>query len=70
MLLTVDGLFHAVAWNQLRPFRPIWILSMNSIKIMWGEALVLTIVGQYIVKLVVAGIDTVPFYIVTEFYND
>jgi uncharacterized integral membrane protein (TIGR00697 family) len=38
--------------------------------VMWGEALVLTIVGQYIVKLVVAGIDTVPFYIVTEFYKD
>lgn len=32
----------------------------------WGWALVSIIVGQYLVKLVVALIDTVPFYAVTE----
>jgi uncharacterized integral membrane protein (TIGR00697 family) len=33
--------------------------------VMWGEALLLTIVGQYIVKLVVAGADTIPLYVIT-----
>jgi len=33
---------------------------------MWGWALVSIIVGQYVVKLLVALIDTVPFYAVTE----
>ncbi len=33
----------------------------------WGWALVSIIAGQYIVKLLVALIDTVPFYAVTEF---
>lgn len=33
----------------------------------WGWALVSIIAGQYIVKLLVAVIDTVPFYAVTEF---
>jgi len=32
----------------------------------WGWALVSIVVGQYITKLMVAAIDTVPFYIVTE----
>ncbi len=32
----------------------------------WGWSLVSIIIGQYIVKLGVAAIDTVPFYIVTE----
>jgi len=32
----------------------------------WGWALVSIVVGQYIVKLLVAVIDTVPFYVVTE----
>lgn len=33
---------------------------------MWGTALVLTIVGQYLVKLVVAGLDTPLFYLVSS----
>ncbi|MFC6751955.1 queuosine precursor transporter [Halorubrum tibetense] len=33
----------------------------------WGWALVSIVAGQYIVKLVVALIDTLPFYAVTEF---
>ncbi|SEH56460.1 hypothetical protein SAMN05192561_10783 [Halopenitus malekzadehii] len=33
----------------------------------WGWALVSIVVGQYIVKLLVALIDTLPFYAVTEF---
>jgi uncharacterized integral membrane protein (TIGR00697 family) len=32
----------------------------------WGWSLVSIIVGQYAVKLIVAAIDTVPFYIITE----
>ncbi|MFA9427821.1 queuosine precursor transporter [Natronorubrum sp. A-ect3] len=32
----------------------------------WGWALVSIVVGQYLVKLLVALIDTVPFYAVTE----
>lgn len=32
----------------------------------WGWGLVSIVVGQYIVKLIVALIDTVPFYAVTE----
>jgi len=36
---------------------------------MWGWALVSIIVGQYTVKLVVAAIDTVPFYVVTEVFQ-
>lgn len=36
---------------------------------MWGTALVLTIVGQYIMKLVVAGLDTIPFYAITTIYE-
>lgn len=32
----------------------------------WGWSLVSIIVGQYVVKLIVAAIDTVPFYAVTE----
>lgn len=32
----------------------------------WGWSLVSIIVGQYTVKLVVAGVDTIPFYAVTE----
>jgi uncharacterized integral membrane protein (TIGR00697 family) len=32
----------------------------------WGWSLVSIITGQYVVKLVVATIDTVPFYAVTE----
>lgn len=32
----------------------------------WGWALVSIIGGQYVVKLVVAAIDTIPFYAVTE----
>lgn len=32
----------------------------------WGWALVSIIVGQYLVKLLVALVDTVPFYAVTE----
>jgi uncharacterized integral membrane protein (TIGR00697 family) len=32
----------------------------------WGWSLVSIIIGQYAVKLVVAAIDTVPFYAVTE----
>ena len=33
---------------------------------MWGWSLISIILGQYIVKLGVAGIDTIPFYLVTE----
>jgi len=33
---------------------------------MWGWSLVSIVVGQYVVKLLVALIDTVPFYAVTE----
>ncbi|EMA58057.1 queuosine precursor transporter [Halorubrum lipolyticum] len=33
----------------------------------WGWALVSIVAGQYIVKLLVALIDTLPFYAVTEF---
>ena len=33
---------------------------------MWGMALVATIVGQYIAKLVVAAVDTPLFYLITE----
>lgn len=33
----------------------------------WGWALVSIIFGQYLVKLLVAIVDTVPFYAVTEF---
>ena len=33
----------------------------------WGWSLVSIVVGQYVAKLAVAAIDTVPFYIVTEF---
>lgn len=33
---------------------------------LWGRALVLTIVGQYVVKLVVAALDTPVFYLVTS----
>lgn len=32
----------------------------------WGWALVSIVVGQYVVKLLVALLDTVPFYVVTE----
>ena len=32
----------------------------------WGWALVPIVVGQYLVKLLVAFVDTVPFYAVTE----
>ena len=32
----------------------------------FGWALVSIIVGQYVVKLVVAALDTIPFYIITE----
>jgi uncharacterized integral membrane protein (TIGR00697 family) len=32
----------------------------------WGWSLLSIIVGQYVVKLIVAAIDTVPFYAVTE----
>jgi uncharacterized PurR-regulated membrane protein YhhQ (DUF165 family) len=35
----------------------------------WGWGLISIIVGQYIVKLIVAAIDTVPFYAVTEVYQ-
>jgi uncharacterized PurR-regulated membrane protein YhhQ (DUF165 family) len=34
--------------------------------VLWGRALVLTIVGQYVVKLVVAALDTPVFYLVTS----
>jgi len=37
---------------------------------MWGMALALTIVGQYIVKLLVALADTIPFYLVVYSKND
>lgn len=33
---------------------------------LWGTALLLTIVGQYVVKLAVAVLDTPVFYLVTE----
>ncbi|QUO47193.1 queuosine precursor transporter [Halorubrum ruber] len=33
----------------------------------WGWALASIVAGQYIVKLLVALIDTLPFYVVTEF---
>lgn len=36
---------------------------------MWGIPLLLIIIGQYSVKLVVAAIDTVPFYVITEIKN-
>jgi len=36
---------------------------------MWNWELVSIILGQYIVKVLVAGIDTIPFYIVTELTN-
>jgi len=32
----------------------------------WGWGLISIIVGQYVVKIIVAAIDTVPFYAVTE----
>ena len=35
----------------------------------WGWALVSIIIGQYTVKLIVAVIDTVPFYVVTEVFQ-
>lgn len=35
-------------------------------EVMWGIPLLSIIVGQYMVKMVVAVLDTVPFYIVTE----
>lgn len=34
----------------------------------WGWDLVTIIIGQYIFKLGIATVDTVPFYIVTELY--
>ena len=37
--------------------------------VMWGTALLLTIIGQYIVKLLVAVLDTIPFYIITSIKN-
>jgi uncharacterized PurR-regulated membrane protein YhhQ (DUF165 family) len=33
----------------------------------WGWALASIVAGQYIVKLLVALVDTLPFYAVTEF---
>lgn len=35
----------------------------------WGMAIALTIVGQYTVKLGVALLDTIPFYIITSIIN-
>ena len=35
----------------------------------WGWALVSIIIGQYTVKLIVAVIDTVPFYVFTEVFQ-
>jgi len=35
----------------------------------WGWALVSIIIGQYTVKLIVAVVDTVPFYVVTEVFE-
>jgi len=35
----------------------------------WGWALVSIIIGQYTVKLIVAVIDTVPFYVITEVFQ-
>ena len=37
---------------------------------MWGTALVLTIVGQYLAKIAVAVIDTPLFYAITEVVGD
>ncbi|MFC6718150.1 queuosine precursor transporter [Natrialbaceae archaeon GCM10025810] len=37
--------------------------------VMWGRALVSTIVGQYVVKVVVAILDTPVFYAVTSLVN-
>jgi len=37
---------------------------------MWGFALLLTIIGQYMAKIGVALIDTIPFYIITNLKNN
>jgi len=37
---------------------------------MWGSALILTIVGQYIAKIGVALADTIPFYIITTLVDE
>lgn len=37
---------------------------------MWGMALVLTIVGQYIAKIGVALADTIPFYAITSIIDE
>jgi uncharacterized PurR-regulated membrane protein YhhQ (DUF165 family) len=34
--------------------------------VLWGSALVATIVGQYVAKLAVAALDTPLFYAITE----
>ena len=39
--------------------------ALQGWKVLWGSALVATIVGQYVAKLVVAALDTPVFYAVT-----
>jgi len=36
---------------------------------MWGKSLLMIIIGQYLVKIIVAFIDTAPFYLITGIKN-